>query len=177
MGDPNPGRGGIVLQLIAAAAILCVIAVAGMAIFAARSIRVVTHDRGGNSAEVSIDTPAGHLSVHAHDNSEAGVPGIPVYPGAKPRKDSGGNASIQWTSERGDDRGFALSAASLVTSDSVDQVSEYYRKQFPNWTVTHKDGEVHLELQKGGYHRIISIEEENDGTHIGVATVGEPASN
>jgi hypothetical protein len=38
-------------------------------------------------------------------------------------------------------------------------------------------GEFHMELHEGGYKRIIAIDEKHGRTHIGVATVGEPASN
>jgi hypothetical protein len=36
---------------------------------------------------------------------------------------------------------------------------------------------VRMELREGGYKRIVAIRERHDGTHIGVASIGEPASN
>lgn len=55
---------------------------------------------------------------------------------------------------------------------------DYYRTQLPNWMIINeRAGAVRLELREGGYKRIIGIRERHDGTHIGVASVGEPASN
>jgi hypothetical protein len=175
----NPRRGGILGALVLSAVIVCaIVAVAG--IYVARSIRVETREGRGNS-DVSIDTPAGHLSIQAHDNPGAGVSGIPLYPGARARKDSGGNAVIQWSGGRNGDKdngGFAVAASDMITDDPADKVAEYYRRELPNWMVTtDKHGKVAIQLDKGGYKRIVSIEEKSDGTHIGVASIGEPASN
>jgi hypothetical protein len=55
---------------------------------------------------------------------------------------------------------------------------DYYRNQLPNWVVVkERHGAVRMELREGGYKRIIGIHERYDGTHIGVASIGEPASN
>ena len=66
----------------------------------------------------------------------------------------------------------------MVTSDPVDKVVDYYRAQLPNWIIVNERlGGVRLELRDGGYKRIIAIHERHDGTHIGVASVGERAAN
>ena len=98
---------------------------------------------------------------------------------ARRKKNSGGDAVIEWNSNNGaHDRGFSVTATEMVTSDSVDRVLDYYRGQLPNWIVVNEhDGGVRLELRQGGYKRIIAIHDQHDGTHIGVASVGEPASN
>jgi hypothetical protein len=55
---------------------------------------------------------------------------------------------------------------------------DYYRAQLPNWIIVNeRGGGVQLELRDGGYKRIVAIHERHDGTHIGVASVGEPAAN
>ncbi len=160
--------------------VVCILTFAG--IYVARNIRVVAHDRA-NDGDVSIDVPGGHLDVHAHSMSGRVVPGIPLYPGARERKDSGGDAVVEWTSNRSGkegsagDRGFAVSASDMITDDPVDKVADFYRRQLPNWLVTHEGREVHMELHDGGYKRIIAIEAKHDGTHIGVASFGEPAAN
>jgi hypothetical protein len=138
---------------------------------------VTVTDRDGG-ADVSIDTPGGHLSVRARDTAAKSVPGVPVYPGARPKKDSGGGADIEWNSTYGPEKGVSVSASETITDDPASAVEEWYKKQLPNWTITHeRDGAFHMELRDGGYKRIVSIEEKHDGTHIGVASVGEPASN
>lgn len=173
----NSRQGGVLMGLLLTAlVVVCLVTAFG--VYMANHIRVVSHDRGG-SADISIDLPGGHLSVRAHDHQRAGVAGIPVYPGARPDGDSGGDAEFEWSSSRGHkDKGFAVSGSSLVTDDSVDQVADYYRKQLPNWLFESKrNGGFHMELHDGGYKRIIEIHDQHGRTHIAVATIGEPASN
>ncbi len=173
----NPRRGGILSALLLTGLVIVCLAVAG-GLYFARNVRVVTTDRSGGS-DVSIDTPAGHLTVRTHDKGGAEVAGIPVYPGARAVRNSGGGAVVEWTSNSGRlDKGVAVSASETVTDDPVDKVADYYRAQLPNWMVVNKrDGAVELELREGGYKRIVGIHAEHDGTHIGVASAGEPASN
>lgn len=171
-------RGGILgALLITGLAVICLMAVGGVII--ARSIHISTRARSNGGDDVSIDLPGGHLDIHAHDKAGTAVTDIPIYPGARSTKNQGGDAVIQWSSTSGrSDKGFAVSASESVTSDPVDKVVDYYRAQLPNWMFTKKyNGHVEFELRDGGYKRIIGIHEERDGTHIGVASVGEPASN
>jgi hypothetical protein len=170
-------RGGVLFGLlISALLVICVLTFTG--IYVARNIRVSSRDRPGG-ADVSIDVPGGHLSVRAHDKPGEIAAGIPIYPGARARKDSGGDAVVEWSSNRGDkDKGFVVTASDLITDDPMDKVVDYYRRQLPDWVVTKdRKGSIHMELRQGGYQRIVAISEKSDGTHIGVATVGEPASN
>ena len=72
----------------------------------------------------------------------------------------------------------SFSGASLFTEDPSSKVLDYYRTHLPNWMiVSNRDGSNHFELKKGGYKRMIAIQEKNDGTYIGVASIGDPASN
>jgi hypothetical protein len=171
-------RGGILVGLLLSAlAGLCLLVIGG--IYLASNIRVHTAERAG-SADVSIETPAGHFSVRAHERAGSVAAGVPLYPGARKTRDSnGGDAVVEWSSSNGkDDHGFAVSASEMVTDDALDKVVDYYKSQLPNWVIVHKSrGETRIELAEGGYKRIIAIHERRDGTHIGVASVGEPASN
>jgi hypothetical protein len=161
---------------MSALVIVC-LAIAG-GLFVARNVHVQSASRNDGDY-VSIDTPAGQLSIHAHDTPGSVATDVPFYPGARRRKNSGGDAVVEWNSNiGGHDRGFSVTATEMVTSDSVDTVLNYYRAQLPNWIVINEhEGGVRLELRHGGYKRIIAIRDRNDGTHIGVASVGEPASN
>jgi len=169
--------GGVLFGLLMSGlVIVCLVIACGL--YIARNVRVQTTSRNGGDY-VSIDTPAGHLSIHAHDKAGTAARDVPLYPGARSARDSGGDAVIEWNSNNGkNDSGFSLTASEMVTSDSLDKVLDYYRAQLPNWVVVNeKDGAVRFELREGGYKRIIGIHERRDGTHIGVASVGEPASN
>jgi len=169
--------GGILSALLlTGVAIICLVVVAG--VFVARNIHVTTTARNGGD-DVSIDTPAGHLDIRAHEKAGTAVRDIPFYPGARNLKDNGGDAVIQWTSNHDKaDGGISVSASEMVTSDSFDKVVDWYRGQLPNWILAKRAfGHVDFELRQGGYKRIIGISEHSDGTHIGVATIGEPASN
>jgi hypothetical protein len=169
-------RGGILAGLLLCGlVVMCLLVAGGM--FLAQNIRVETATRNGGDY-VSIDTPAGHLDVRAHE--KAGVAGadVPLYPGARSTRNSGGGAVVEWNSNHGSDHGFSVSASEMVTSDSLDKVLDYYRSQLPSWVIINdRDGAVRLELKEGGYKRIVALHERHDGTHIAVAAVGEPASN
>jgi hypothetical protein len=170
-------RGGILgALLITSAVIVCLTIIGGIII--ARSIHVTTTARSGGD-DVAIDLPGGHLDIRAHDKPGTAVKDIPIYPGAHRAESHGGDAVIQWNSNKdGGDKGFSVSASESITADPLDKVVDYYRTQLPSWTFTERrNGHVELELRDGGYKRIIGIHEEHDGTHIGVASVGEPASN
>ena len=177
MKNPNSRRGGILgALLITGAVIVCLIIIGGIVV--ARSIHITTTARNGGD-NVSIDLPGGHLDIHAHDKAGTAVKDIPIYPGSRSSERKGGDAVIQWSSNKGgDNNGFSVSASESITSDPFDKVVDYYRTQLPNWTIAERrSGHVALELHEGGYKRVVGIHEESDGTHIGVASIGEPASN
>lgn len=171
-------RGGILGGLLITGLVIICLAI-GFGLFVARNIHVTTTSHNGGD-DVSIDTPAGHLTVRAHEKAGTAATDVPIYPGSHPAKrDSGGDAVIEWSSSNGkSDAGFSVSASESVTSDPLDKVVDYYRTQLPNWIVTRRsNGHVEFELRDGGYKRIVAIRERFDGTHIGVASVGEPAAN
>ena len=173
----EPRRGGVLVGLLVTGLIiLCLVIATGL--FVARNVQVRTAEKN-DGKYVSIDTPAGHLSVRAHENNGWAASDIPAYPGARNKKDHGGDAVVEWTSNNGhNDKGFSVSASEMITSDSVDKVLDYYREQLPSWVIVKEnDGEVRLEFKEGGYKRFVAIHAQHDGTHIGVASVGEPASN
>jgi len=171
-------RGGIIAGLLVSGLVVVCLIIAG-SIFLARNIRIQTTARNGGGNDLTIDTPVGHLSVHAHEKPGTAATDVPLYPGARSARRSGGDAVVEWTSNNGhSDKGFSITASEMVTSDPVDKVLDFYRAQLPNWIVVKESGgEARLELRDGGYKRFIAIHERHDGTHIGVASVGEPASN
>lgn len=72
----------------------------------------------------------------------------------------------------------SVAGATLFTTDSPARVEEFYRGQLPDWlVVTQRDGSTRFEHKKGGVHQIVAIHTKSDGTHIGIAAIGQPASN
>jgi hypothetical protein len=170
-------RGGILGGLlITALAMMCLAVIAVM--FVARNVHVRTSGNGERS-DVSIDTPAGHLTVHANDQDGWAYTDIPRYPGAYRPSSKHHDAVVQWDSNtKNGSSNFSVTASELITQDSGSKVFEFYRNQLPSWVVKKdRGGDFELELERNGYKRIVGIHERDDGTHIGVASIGEGASN
>jgi hypothetical protein len=169
-------HGGILAGLLLTGlAILALAVTAGF--YLARNVRVMTAHRNRGD-DVSIEIPGGRFEIRAHEDLNPASLGVPVYPGAK-RVKHGGGATFAWISRDGnEEKGLSVAGVELYTPDPARDVVEYYRSQLPNWLmITERDGSTRLEFAKGGYKRIIGIREKGDGTRIGVASVGEPASN
>lgn len=170
-------RGGIITGLLTFFGIAIVLVV-GCGFYLAHNVRVQTTHRA-NGENVAIDIPGGHINIQAHENLDPGSIGVPIYPGAsRTRRDSGG-ATFSWTSNDGKkDKSLGVAGAEYITNDSPDRVLAWYRGQSPHWIlVEERDGMGHLELREGGHRRIVGIKEKSDGTHISIASIGEPASN
>lgn len=176
--DTKDGQRGGILSGLLLTALGIIALMVGAGIYVAHNVRVVNSHRERGD-DFSIDIPGGHFNMRArHTGISPTSLGIPTYPGATQEKDGGG-ASFSWSSDDGKvEKAIAVSGTEFLTSDSADQVLNYYRTQLPGWfIVSDRDGGTRLELNKDSYKRIIAIREKRDGTHIGVATVGEPASN
>jgi hypothetical protein len=177
MRNSHSRRGGILSTLLIVFVVLGCIAVT-IGINVARSIHV--HEANGKDGkDVSIGIPGGQFTIHAYPHDNFATAGLPTYPGARRRKESGGGAVFEWNSDDGkSDKGFSVAGDEMITGDSVDQVLRYYQNELPSWVVSHdEDGQITLKLTKNGEKRYVAIRHKSDGTHIGVATVGTPASN
>jgi hypothetical protein len=158
---------------------LAMVALALLAVvYIRQNVRVaaVHRERG---EDVSIELPGGRVNIRARRNLDPESMGVPIYPGARRGKDGGG-ATFEWSPDDGKaDRMFGVSGAEYVTPDSETAVREWYQGQLPGWTlIRNGDGRrARFEIIRGSYKRFISIQPKSDGTHIGVASVGEPASN
>jgi hypothetical protein len=176
MQNPHSCRGGVIFRFLLFCALLIFLAsLAGVRVLRNIHFRKASHNGGG---DVALDTPAGSFRVHAHEKMDLAAIGVPVYPGAR-RTDKSGGAEFEWVSADGrDEKGMSVSGAKFITPDPPSKVIEFYRGQISNLVVTHERGKtVRLEYTEHGLKRIIFIREENDGTHIGVAAIGPPASN
>ena len=171
-------RGGILGGLLAGLAVLVCIGIVAV-VFVARNVHVTSSARDG-AGDVSIDTPAGHLTVHGRSDGDAWPDAdVPKYPGAYSSENHGGAAVVQWDGKKEtNDLSFSVGAAELITSDPASKVIDFYREQLPTWSVQKdEDGATKFEIKRDGRRQIVGIHERSDGTHIGVASVGEPASN
>jgi hypothetical protein len=167
---------GVIFRFLLFCVLLISLAsLAGVRVMRNFHIRTARHSGGD---DVAFETPAGSFRVHAHEAMDPAVIGVPVYPGAR-RTDSSGGAEFEWISADGrNEKGMSVAGAKFITTDSPSKVIEFYRGQFSNLVVIREHGKhVRLEYTEHGLKRIIAIQEESDGTHIGVAAVGPPASN
>jgi len=135
--------------------------------------RIRIHDQPSASGDhVRVETPFGSVRVDERKDMKVDVGDVPIYPGAKlEKKDHGGAmVDIDWG---GGEKMISVAAAEYVTSDSVSKVRHWYRNQLPDWKVSDREM-IHIER---GLKRIITIKERDGRTRIGIATVGEPATN
>jgi hypothetical protein len=171
-------RGGALAGVLVAFLILAALAVAGVfmaGMYFADNIHV-QKIRGTKGDTVQVDTPIGSMRVQEHKRLDPKLIGVPVYPGAE-REDENGAASVDFSFDS-KHKEFTLLAAEYSTDDSIEKVTEFYRHQLPHWIVSEKrHGGLQMEYSEDGYKRFVAIRERDGRTRIGLASVGEPASN
>jgi len=173
----NSRRGGALAGIILMTLMLGALGIAAlvtMGLFVADHVSVTESDARG---ETTVETPFGTVRVRDNDRLDPKHMGVPIYPGAARVRDSRNFASFHF--DFGDvHKAFAISAAEYRTSDSVDQVTDFYRDQLPHWLISQKEnGCMQLSFTRHGYKRFVAIHEDNGETRIALASVGEPASN
>jgi|SRR5579871_739353 len=171
-------RGGALAGVLAAFLILAALAVLGVfvaGVYIADNVHV-EKTRTAKGQTVQVDTPIGSMRVQERKQLDPKAIGVPVYPDAIRNPDNH-SASVDFSFGDGH-REFTVLAAEYTTDDSIDKVKEFYHHQLPHWIITSRhNGGVHMEYSEDGYKRIVAISERDGRTHIGLASVGEPASN
>jgi hypothetical protein len=173
-----PEAGGIVGLLIGLLALagVALAAVFLFGVFVARSIHVERRETSAGES-VRVETPVGTVQVRPRERLDPQRVGIPVYPGAIREDHDHNAASLEFDSDS-THKEFTVLGAEYSTSDSVERVREFYRKQLPHWMISKsRHGRLRMEYTENGYKRFIVIDEKHGRTHIGLASVGEPASN
>lgn len=147
----------IVLTIFGILLLLFVIGIAGIVGFGyyvAKQARVHQTSDGGTK----IETPFGN--IEAEDPAKtAEKMGIDVYPGAEAVKNAAGSVSF------GE---FSAGSAQFETTDSVEQVADFYKQQYPkalhtesngnhSFTVNSKDKVVVISLMPQGAKTAISL--------------------
>jgi hypothetical protein len=175
---PRNGRrggalAGIVLMVLMLG-VLGIVALVGTGLYVADHVSVT---EASARDETTVETPFGTVRVRDNARIDPKHLGVPIYPGAVREHDAHTLASLHF--DFGDiHKGFAVSAAEYRTSDSVDQVTDFYRGELPHWLFSQReDGRMQLSLTKHGYKRFVAIYEDDGETRIALASVGEPASN
>lgn len=172
-------RGGVLAGVLAAFLILAALAVIGIffaGMYVADNIHV-KKSRGANGETVQVDTPIGSMRVQEHKKLDPKLIGVPVYPGALREDSDGGAASFDFSYDEAH-RQFSVLAAKYTTDDPVDKVRDFYHRELPHWMFTEKhDGGFQMEYTEQGYKRFVVIKREHGQTCIGLASVGQPASN
>lgn len=173
----NGRKGGVIASVILAvllAGFLGIVLMVSTGLYIAHHVRVSGRSLRGDT---TVETPFGSVHVRNHGRLDPKQMGVPIYPGAVRCESSRKLASFDF--DFGDvHKAFAVSAAAYRTSDSVEQVTDFYRDQLPHWLVSQKgDGYMRLSFTKGGYKRFVAIYEDDGETRIALASVGEPASN
>lgn len=178
--NPRPSQqGGILAGVLAAVLILAALAVAGVFVagmYFADNIHV-EKTRGANGDTVRVETPIGSMRVQEHKRLDPKLIGVPVYPGAVRDDADGKAATVEFNFDSGH-KEFTVVAAEYSTGDPVEKVTEFYHRELPHWIISEKhDGGFRMEYSEDGYKRIVAITTKHGRTHIGLASVGDPAAN
>lgn len=174
----NYRRGGALAGIVLMVLMLSAIGIAALVatgLYVADHVSVTGFVDSGD--ETTIETPFGSVRVREHAKLDPKHLGVPIYPGAV--REDGSRKLASFHFDFGDvHKAIAISAAEYRTSDSVDQVTEFYRDQLPHWLISQKEnGGMQLSLTRHGYKRLVAIYERDGETRIALASVGEPASN
>lgn len=170
-------RGGVLSVVMISVLAVIVVVAAGLVyagFYLAHNVKVTKTDRHGE--QTTVETPFGTVRVRERTRLDPKQIGIPVYPGAV-RRDENKLASFEL--DAGDlHKSLSVAAAEFTTPDPVEKVCDFYRQELRDWVGREKHpGSWHFEAKDGGHRRIVSVRQEDGETHIGLASIGEPASN
>jgi hypothetical protein len=173
----NHRRGGAVASILLAILIVGAVTITVLVatgVYVASNIRVTT---GTGHHEATVETPFGDVRVRESAAFDPQRMGMPVYPGAVRNRNRHKLTSVHL--DFGEKhKEFSVVAAEYRTGDSLDKVTEFYRHQLPHWMLSHeRHGGTQLELNDGGYRKMVAIYEDDGSTRIALASIGDPASN
>jgi len=153
----------IVLVILGVLLLLFVIGIAGIVGFGyyvAKQARVHQTSNGGTK----IETPFGN--IEADDPAKtAEKMGIDVYPGSEPVKNGAGSFSM------GE---FSAGSAQFETTDSVEQVADFYKQQYPKAIHTESNGNHSFSVSSKDKVVVISLMPKGSKTSITLSQVIAP---
>ena len=169
---PAPTQGGgsgvlkVILIVIGVFVILGVLAVSTVAFIGWRVARNMHVKHEGE--HVKIDSPFGSVETSKNPEEIARDLGVDVYPGARAEKNGSATASFA---------GIRTASAVFKSSDSVDQVSTFYKAKFPNAMVTTSDqNRCKIIAQDQKTMTTIDIQADDGQTKIQITHVSHPAA-
>jgi hypothetical protein len=173
-------RGGLVAGLLLTLGILALLALVGVVIgglYVAHHIHVSKSDVARGET-VNVDTPFGSMRFRHDAKVDPKRLGVPVYPGAVLNQDRHKLASFEFDFGSDHSKEVSVVAGEYTTSDSLEKVRDFYRAELPHWMFTeNRHGAMQFEFNEGGHKKIVALKERNGVTRIGLASVGEPATN
>ena len=167
-----PAQGGgsgvlkVILIVVGVFVILGVLAVSTVAFIGWRVARNLHVKQDGN--HVKVETPFGSMETPKDPAEIARSLGVDVYPGAQPEKN--GAATVNFA-------GIHTASGTFRSSDSVDQVSSFYKAKFPNAMVSTADQNRCTIIQQDPKNMVtINIQSENGQTKIQITHVSHPST-
>ena len=164
---PARGGSGVKVLLIILAVVFGLFVVGGaVATFVAWRFAKSVKVESGAGGATTVKTPFG--TITADDPvATARELGIDVYPGATPLK---GSATVNFA-------GMKVASARFETSDSPDEVAEFYKNKYPGANVRVMD-EDRRSLTFAGPNGMLAVQlyKSSDGTVIEMSRVGKPSS-
>jgi hypothetical protein len=154
---PRPPQNRALWWVLGFIIVLLLLILAGGIFLASRIVNEVTV-KGPN--EVELHTPAGEVSIHktAEDTT-----GLPVYPGATLRPEG---ARIQFEPSH-EEAGFGLSAASYLSTDDLEKVISWYRKNLdPSFQQEKNQATVQIGGADVGHADIAFVSKEENRLRI-----------
>jgi hypothetical protein len=165
---PQGGGSGVlkvILIVVGVFVILGVLAVSTVAFIGWRVARNMHVKQEGS--HVKIDSPFGSMETSKNPEEMAHDLGVDIYPGAQAMKNGSATASFA---------GIKTASAVFKSSDSVDQVSTFYKAKFPNAMVTTSDqNRCKIIAQDDKNMTTIDIQADDGQTKIQITHVSHPA--
>jgi hypothetical protein len=164
---PAPTSGGGALKaILIVVGVIFLVAMLGLASLGFFAWRVAhrTHVRQDGD-NVKVETPFGTIETTKDPQDAARNLGVDLYPGAQVRKE--GSVSMTFGNVH-------TSALTFETSDSVDQVCNFYKPKFPNATVVTSDANQCTIVSNVQKNMItINAKIENGKTRIAISNVSK----
>jgi hypothetical protein len=141
----------VILIVVGVFVILGVLAVSTVAFIGWRVARNMHVRQEGD--HVKVETPFGSMETPQSPDDAARSVGVDLYPGAKAQKNGAATFTLG---------SIHTASATFESSDSVDQVSAFYKARFPNATVTTSDQD-HCTIVTQDQKNMITVNIQADG--------------